>query len=53
MRTKILLSRAYISGTMKILGISILRLNEDLKEALMLVQATKLDDGLQRGSVKE
>ena len=40
---------------MKILGISILRLNEDLKEALMLVQATKLDDFgfFQRGSVKE
>jgi len=40
---------------MKILGISVLRFNDDLKEALMLVQATKLDDFgfFQRGSVKE
>ena len=40
---------------MKILGISILRLNDDTPEPLMLVQATKLDEFgfFQRGSVRE
>ena len=40
---------------MKILAISIMRLNEDITDPLMLVQAAKLDDFgfFQRSTIKE